>query len=1270
MYTSEIDPEELQRMSKLLADTLLEQFQQEDSKAQFTLITCVSGYEVIREDQITEVVNLDLVASATAGVLDPFGQLKEWFTSIINSISSWIVSSVTAFIDTYVTPTLDTILYNVSTVISDLADIPTLVVSAITQEFPDLISSITDSVVTSINVVVLDPIEAFVTWVSDQFTALMPIADTIMLELTTAQEVVYSLTDLLTNLQVTAPEIVTSVSTAIWQQLIVPLFEEINTSIIEPLTENVNNVIVEVETRLQQASEVITNLSTGILQFPEWFPTWFEEYISKPIVEAITFPMITNPASWITTSLNPMIGDLTDSLLTGSQIVWNVMLEVLGNVVETLWKGIEGLMEVVGEVLRNAFTGAWSISETLGRPFEKFVKDLYQPVPENMAKQLEETTIPVFKEIFKEFGIETPEYLKLDQVSLQLISGGAYTVSTMFMPFWGQLPIRLASWILRAIASWVSNQDWKMRISLKPLGIGVETEFSWSKALGASITRFSKSLMKWLDEIGRGMVYGYSIWLTQPIAKTLNFWFRNFIPIQLPSLDIMREYARRTLPHETSPEIIKLFRYYMGLYGYSDIVLDQFFKPAQEFYIQVTDRFGSTRKVPLSLIYELPSAKDVATMMVRDIFPSMEEFQKLYLARGMTPDIGALYYFLRFRYPPPEKLWQFVTRGISGLLWTTLTSDELDEIKKEIEAIGAHIPVSPAELNFQANKLLSAFRTYMKWHDYFRGAWIKDFPSDNLIYIDTLADIPTKIDQRWMTRWGLYQLLAEKGVQLSSPISEFREKILENSPASEIIMDLTLFSRTLQATGLHPDWTPLTAVAETINALTDERTLLRTGFINLFKEGFWDITALETLLAGIVKTSFQVSYFDTNDLQWKTGWINYPVMFLPAERKLLELRALMDRALDILRETVRDISRGYSEWIIEDYNEFKEKLTNIIDNINEFFAEDYKGITGVDLPENLKLKFVEAYYKPYIASLDIYKDIYTVRRVRYWTQRWLGWVMYRLATGVVSREDVQSLITYVGEKAKLTPYETEFIEGVLERLIGIAQREYVPTPSMLATISEYVPRARQLFDKVVEARNIPQEWKGIWADYVDLRPIVDEVKKMVSRVEDLYVYFMIKEEDFVKVLEEVKNFGYTDKEIELMLTNARYERHYRAWRELIGDVDHMTMLAEYSPEARSFALGQLYKMIDALPIAEETKAVLKKMWEQFIRLKPIMDEVRRYITELLSDFAEGIITEEEFVAELEALKQWGLDDYEIMFYKAIGGMRRARYLARKGYRAT
>jgi len=609
-------------------------------------------------------------------------------------------------------------------------------------------------------------------------------------------------------------------------------------------------------------------------------------------------------------------------------------------------------------------------------------------------------------------------------------------------------------------------------------------------------------------------------------------------------------------------------------------------------------------------------------------------------------------------------------------------------------------------------------------------------------------------------------------------IKEFVTKVIENRAASNITLDLTNFCRTLQATGIHPHWIPITAVAETMNTLTEERTLLRTGFMNLFKEGFWDVKALEKLLAGFIVASFKVAYFDIEEMVWKTGWINAPVMFLPPERKLLELRALMDRTLDVLRDIQRDITRGYEEWIIDDYNEYKEKLSGVIEKINAIFAADYKAITGVDLPDELKLKFVEEYYKPLVESLEIWRDVYTVRRIRAWTSRWLGWVLYRVAYGTVTKEDAEGLIEQVADYAKLTDREVEYLKNVVEILYGIAEREYAPTPSQLATISEYVsvpkdiiervfevrkipeewrkiweryidvrpisddvrgllasyrrallyvtippeienkvkeyanligftdrewdilntrvlleelvmqarenmreyiptpltlaniceylPEARQFFDEVMRAKRVPERWQALWAKYIDIKPLFNEIWRYFSRAEQLFAYFMIKEEKFKEVLQEVQGLlGFTDKEVEFILKTAEFERYRVAWREVIGDVDRMMQLAEYSPKARDYALGTINKMIDALPIEEQTKQLLKEMWEQYIRVRPIYDEVRKYVTELINDFVEDVITQTEFEQELEALKKWGLDDYEIMFYKAIAGMKKARYLKRK-----
>jgi hypothetical protein len=1267
--------------------------------------------------------------------------------------------------------------------------------------------------------------------------------------------------------------------------------------------------------------------------------------------------------------------------------------------------------------MTDAFEFLWNSLKGVGETIQEFVTPIYEEVYKSVQEVSTKTLQGLFATGTPEIAIVIPKELAIKEVHANLAKASAVTASIISFPFWGTLPVRTIAWALRGMGRKIIEMIETGRLCARPFGVGVLAGFNPWRAVASSFYEMAERVEHGIDTVTTGLTYGLAIWFSQPIARMLNYHLRNSIPVQIPQEPQIIEFARRTLqydyeklePTEFYMRTLDFAKYYMSLMGYSDEALRWFFSYAKEDWIEVKDRFMVARKLPVSLVHELPSSSDFAKWMVRDLFGwgdvGLDSFIKAMQMRGMPQDVAYMYYMYHFRYPPPEKLWTFTVRGISGLLWYPLSGAEEPEAQQEINRLAKGVaelkkrltPQPPTALNFNHAKLLEGLRMYMKWHDYTRFAWVKDFTSDNAIIIDTLADIPTKIDQRWMVKWGLYELLSKKEVKLTSSVSEFRTKVVENQAKSEIKMDLTNFCRTLQATGLHPDWIPITAVAEAMNALTDERTLLRTGFLNLFKEGFWGIKALETLLAGFVMASYQVSYFDSSKLEWGTGWVNQPVMFLPAERKLLELRALMDRALDILRDMARDVARGYSEWIIADYNEYKNRLTKVIDHINKFFTEDYKAITGTDLPNELKLQFIEAYYKPYVDGLSIYRDVFTIRRVRYWTQRWLGYIMYRVATGVVKKEDIEKLATYVGEKARLTPYEREFIQGVMELMLGIAVRdyiptpsqlatlseyivvseeyitqafeerfvpekwrelwrnyisirpvaddikglltawrrvlrygkipedlekqvkeyakkinfteeewkilelratleemvgsrreyvpplstlatwaeymvipqelikkvfkvrmvaeewqtywkryidvrpiaddvrgllttyrralvyitvpedikkkveeyanligfrgrewdilrlrvqleelirmsrttislyiptptmlatlseyitlpsdlidkalagrgvptewiniwkqyisvrpikadagrllsayiralrygavpkeevdkfveelskygfttkevefitkrvsleeaiveirehraEYIPTPSMLATIVEYVPKAREFFDEVVEARRIPKEWQSIWAEYVDLRPIITEVRRYVSRAEDLYTYFAVTEETYKKVLEEVKKFGYTDKEIELMLTSASYERYLRAWRELVGDPRQLTTLAEYSPKARELAIGQLEKMIDALPIEEDKKEFIKQMWREYIRIRPVMDEVRRYITELMSDFVEGIITEEEYVKELEALKEWGLDDYEIDFYKAIAGMRKARYLARR-----
>ena len=681
-------------------------------------------------------------------------------------------------------------------------------------------------------------------------------------------------------------------------------------------------------------------------------------------------------------------------------------------------------------------------------------------------------------------------------------------------------------------------------------------------------------------------------------------------------------------------------------------------------YVPVTDRFGTERKLPTSPVYFLPSASDLARMMVRDMFATLDDFTRAMLMHGVVPDIAYLYYMFHFRYPPTERLWDFFWRASSGLAWYVPSPDVYAEAVQEAKKIGAKAPVAPVDLNMAGGKvpdvLWRALSTYMKWYDYARFAWIDGFTSDNWIMIDTGADLPGRVDLRWMTKWGLFDLLASKGATYTSPVQSFL-KVVEASPANVLVsMDLTNLSRMIQATGMHPALVPVTAVAETINALTEERTLVRTGFIDLFRLGIVDYNSLDNLMARMVVASFKVAYLDVATGAWKEGWVNYPVQYLPPERRLLALRAAIDRVTRAYRTIERAVIGAYYDHLLTP-EEAAKSAAEAVKALSPALEKTTEAISGTRVGLSLDAEYLSSLLAAY-ASLVPVRNL---RRVRFIVNRVLGWIVYRVAYGWFTADDAKAIAEEMAKIARFSDQEKEAIKSILELMTKVtrreAHREYIPTPSMLATIAEYVPAARALFDKVVKARDIPAEWVPVWKQYVALRPIVDEVRNVIAQVMQLYTEFLIKPEDFKKFLETLGKFGYEADEIGLIVDRANARRWREAWRDLVGTPRQLVTMAEYVPEARKLALAEVRKRIEALPIPEADKQFLLKMWEDYIRIRPVYDQVEAEVTELINDYARGVIDDAFLDWALTELRKWGIDEYEADAIKFIATMRRRRY---------
>ena|GEM_PF-3187952 len=1049
-----------------------------------------------------------------------------------------------------------------------------------------------------------------------------------------------------------APEIISTIASTVFN-----IFKKIYESLPENIRKFINSVVLVLYSIVSKIALLITNPPEAIgrlfkwlyenvyMKLPEWirtifFETWKIAYYRIRSIWRFYFEPETfweEDAMWVVNTLTIL---LTPAMNYASAHV-------------------RGLYDVFVEWLK-------PFIKLAEEPVKEFYKLLLTEVAEYHAtiigRKLDET---VTKATGRPIGVEA----RLEEA--KRIDGGKMIYDVLITTVPITATIKLIPELLRSISYKLDQAIGTAIRGVSALATGVGAVAGGG---GHSYTSELVALANTLDYAVWGLFrwasWGITYWvfepLNEPLRMMIRYLYRDVVPFRIPVLADISRIVQRHLAiedYEVRKAYETLMKDLMGLHGYPTYIADFYIRTYEDLgaydKIVVKDRFGQDRTYPLPLVYGLPTASEMCRMMVKDIFGSLSDFAKAIKTRGYEKDIAYMYYLLHFRYPPPSTLWEFTCRGISGLLWFIPTSGMITTATEEARKIGAYAPIVPPALNFDYSTLFKSLFTYMKWHDYARFSWIDGFTSDNWIVIDTLADIPTKIDIRWMVKWGIFEYMTEKGIGLKTPVLKF-PGILEGAPASLVRMDLTLMCRLLQATGLHPYYVPIVSVAETVNALADERTLLRTGVMNLYEEGMLDFETLDELLSGLVIASFKVSYYDMVARDWRSAWFNLPVAYLPAERRLLTLRSLIDRYHRLYKDILRDVERAYREYIIEDIEEGISAMEKLVEMINPYFRALSKAITG----KEIVLSVDEDYVTACLEAQFVEREIFTVRRVRYWFSRIMGWLIYRLAYAYVTVEDVERILDVTKKIAKLTDPEVEALKTIMSLMTEIAGREYIPTPSMLATISEIVPKARAFFGDVVRARRVPARWVPIWAEYVAIKPVVDEVKSVLSSTERLYEYFIITDEDVNRLMERLKLYGWEEYEIKLIWDRLRLDRWYRAYREIVGTIRELTTLAEYSPRARSLALGEAYKMIDALPVDRATKDFLKKMWEEYIRLKPVMDEVRRYITELMSDFVEGVITEEEYVTELEALREWGLDDWEIMFYKAIGGMRKARYLRR------
>jgi len=1128
------------------------------------------------------------------------------------------------------------------------------------------------------------------------------------------------------NLPKMAPDIAKQVGTWLWQNIAKPTYDFIVKNIVNPVVNAWNAFIQEATKRLFEIGSALQGFVNPLAQLWSWIKNVFEKGWMS-LVDFFT-KQLPSLAESIKNSL-VTLGDVINKILTKPRefFVENIFkptIETISTMAQTIARTAQAIASQIAQYLSNIGSIFWNavtgFVETMKNTAKAFIDTIINAILSPVKSGLEQF-----------FQALTEGYKELSEKVIKgEIKGEAPFLMGLITPL---LVSGYVTYVVPVIVKGVGKAVGDQEVSIAPLGIGGKIRLKLGKIIESIAEAIERIPSKFLE----GFLLGLGAWFMEPFRRPLYYWLglRNAIPIEIPTISEGREIVRRWLPTPKWKEIVQYYQSWLALRGYSDQIIELYSKPVEVAfpqireedvkagYVPITDRFGVIRKIPISLMYDIPTASEMCTMMVRDIFKSLDEFKKAIGMRGMIPDTAILYYYLHYKYPSPEKLWDFISRARACMLWFSIPESDIRAVAKELgkmgftdQAIRAHTPKSPAQLNVVnpdiARLHVNAILTYMKWHDYAKWSWVSGYTSDNAIMNDLLADIPGRIDARWMWKWGVFSgIIKVHGEDFLRGLAP----TLFNVPASWLEraravpekegFDSLMLARVAIARGVHPEWIPFISVAECMNALSEERTLLRTGLMNLYKEGFWTFNVLTNIMKGFFTVSFTVLKWNPNSYMFEPVVIKIPVKYLEGERKLLTLRAIMDRALDILRDAHREVVYAIRENIYP-LDKYENLIGAFIGIVNEkFFVKEIATIMGIQPEQAPRLVLDKGYIEAYKGIIKIYQEIYTIRRVRYWLSRLMWNVYSRLMRGYITLAETKQIITKIVEIARLTDTEKGVLEFLAINMYALAKREilaraiirayarraiteakalemlkalgleetiakalidaevrvYIPTVSQIATLAEYVPEATQLLPEVFELRGVPEHHKPIWEKYIFIRQVIDEVRRLVTTYRYLFSLGGLNLKQLDEMLKELKNYGYIDKELELIKLDFLNRRHIQVLIRAVPSLYALTYLYSFSNLAKDILMSRLKEIINEAPIARETKQKLLKMWDEVSENRVCYADVRAYISELVESYASGIIDDAYLERELRWLKNFGIKDRQIELIRRRAKLRRSRY---------
>jgi len=791
------------------------------------------------------------------------------------------------------------------------------------------------------------------------------------------------------------------------------------------------------------------------------------------------------------------------------------------------------------------------------------------------------------------------------------------------------------------------------------------------------IKHLAKVVWKMPDIFMNSLAYGFGIWMTQPVLRVINSFKRNDMPIEMPNLQEIREIANRASVLTEFPAVQQSLAQFMAYYGYSDWSVSWnlgFYSNLYEIiptepFTMVRDRFDNPVEIPLALRHALPSGSEFATMMVRDVFQTFEDFQTTMQVEGYGPDVSKLYYLLHYKYPTMDSLWKFIARVSAGFGWVEGAFEKpagLGFDGMTPKAMSAKYSTDPIGSLVSLSENLIP---YSKWHDYAPFAWKQDFTSDRLIMLDLMARLPDRIEARWMYKWS----------------------IIDDSQLQKLVV----------AEGFHPNQIESVSVAEAMNALTEERGSAKTGILNTFEMGFYSLAQVSAKLQQIT----------TINILGKERIIR----LLAGESKLELIRSNYDRAKGVLSKVWSNLTAGFTQNIYAP--------TEVMQILGDTTTKVTK-VLGLDLTVD------SAFFGTWLDTFQIRWKQQTVQRIRSLMRVFIyrasqlaeagenvdelidqfsatalltpteSEIMKTLAGAFIkasqlasSRTTVKTWIASRLRRGEIT-FEVAIAELVKAGLTDLAARAYLDAQSRTRTVStdklitmmEDVPISTEMLTNKMNAEGVPADEQKLYLPFAVAQEIKEEMATVATEFVGDLVGGVIDEATLRTNLDNLATLNNTVKTklgvdwIVLSPTEREYMIYLAKLRRTRSQMPKV--LAKTLSSDKLISIGDnvpvdTQKLVDKMTL-EGIPADEQKLMIPFSLATEISAEMGRVVTELLTDVAGGVLSIADFEIGLNDLATLGgavpialgvpwivLSPLERQLLINLAKLRRARTLAKQ-----